>query len=403
LVLYFFTKANWQKIGIQTTLFGALAVIYFFIRSGIVDPNPSSFETLDNSLFAIDGRLDQLSTAFGMIGEYFKLLIVPHPLSFDYSYNTFPEMGWLHWKVLLSLAAIGGLLYWAIKGLKDKDPISFSILFFAITFVVTSNIFFLIGVTFAERLMFTPLLGFCILTSVLLQKYLVKDAKEIPYAFYGILGGILLLFSIKTFTRNFDWKNFDTLFATGIQTAPNSARTQSFYGVINRQWALAASDVNLRNEYLSTSAKYLEKSIETYPSFTETYHHLAQTYEAQNKAPAAAETYKKAIKNDPTYYNSMTNLGILYYNLKDYATAENYLNQSLALAPNVLVTIRTIGLTYEAMGKYDQAIPPYETALEMNHSEEQLMDLGRLNEKMGNHEKAMYYEKEIRKLRGITN
>jgi len=234
----------------------------------------------------------------------------------------------------------------------------------------------------------------------LLHQFLVKDKKSNLNIFYGVIGVIVLLFSFKTFNRNFVWKNDNTLFATGIETAPNSSRTQSFYGKINRDSANLTTNPAQRKRYLETSAKYLEQSIETLPSFTETYQHLALTYEAQNRIQEAENAYKKAIENDPTYFNAMTNLGVLYYKNKNYPAAENYLNQSLALAPNLLVTVRALGLTYEAAGKYDLAIQQFEKALSLRYAEEQLVDLGKIYEKLGNPTKAMEYSEAIRKLRG---
>ena len=400
LVLYFFTKNSFQKIVLQTAAFLVPAFMFLGIRYSIINHDMQSFETIDNSLFAIEGTSGRLATAIGMLGEYFRLLIFPHPLSFDYSYNTFPELSWSSWKVLGSLAKLGVLIYLAFKGLKEKNIISFSIFFFAITFVITSNIFFLIGATFAERFMFVPLLGFCIVVGYLLHKFLINKKQESNTTFGFALGAIVLLFSIKTFTQNKVWKNDDTLFETGIYTAPNSSRTQSFYGVMNYRKAMASKDVNQRNQYLKTSVEYLQKSINTYPGFTETHQHLALTYEAQNQNQLALNSYKNAIETNSEYFPAMTNSGVLYYKMKNYPEAERFLQQALNFAPNNVITQRSMGLVYKAMNQYDLAITHFTNALNLQYNQTHLADLGMLYEQMGDQEKAMMYNQKIIELKG---
>lgn len=400
LVLYFFTKISFDKIAAQTVLFGLIAGVYFYIRGLIIDPDPTPFETIDNSLLAIDSFGGQRATAIGMLGKYFQLLVFPHPLSFDYSYNTFPELSWTNWKVLASLATSIGLIYLTIKGIRNKSIYSFAILFFAITFAITSNIFFSIGATFAERFMFIPLLGFCIAVSFLLQKFFLKEKDQSPTIFYSIVGVILLLYSAKTFNQNNAWKSDDTLYETGIVTAPNSSRTQSFYGVTQYRKALATQDASQKEEYLNTAVKYLKMSTETYPGFTETYHHLALVYEAQNNNPFAINAYKTAIKTNPEYFPGMTNLGVLFYNIKNYTQAENYLQQSLLFAPNNVVTNRSLGLVYKAMNRFKDAEIYLKNALDAQYNDTHLFDLVELYKAMGDIETAIFYDKKIKEFRG---
>ena len=399
IVLYFFTKTSFKKIIIQTGMFGIIAVIYFTIRMSIIDLDPTPFETIDNSLFAIDNFWGQRATAIGMLNKYFQLLFFPHPLSFDYSFNTFPELGWTNIKVLGSLAISIGLIIMTIIGLRKKSIYSFAILFFAITFAITSNIFFSIGATFAERFMFIPLLGFCITIVFLAHHFFLEKRNYSPNTFFGIIGVIVLLYSIKTVSRNAVWVSDNTLYETGIHSAPNSSRTQSFYGVTQYRKALAENNPNKKKELFDAAVKYLRMSTETYPGFTETYHHLALVYEAQNNNPLAIEAYKSAIKSNPEYFPGMTNLGVLFYKLKNYTQAENYLKQSLLLAPNNVITNRSLGLTYKKMNRFKEAEIYFKNALDTQYNDKHLFDLVELYKAMGDIETAIFYDKKIKKFR----
>ena len=368
----------------------------------IIDSNPNAFETIDNSLFAIDSRGTQLSTAIGMLGKYLGLLFFPHPLSFDYSYNQIPAIGWGHWKVWTSLLAYGGLIFLAIKGLKDKHPISFGIFLFGLTFAITSNIVFLIGATFAERFMFIPLLGFCIVLTYLIYELLPKFIGNNQQVLFGIMGIILLLYTIKTFTRNPVWESDETLFETGIHSAPNSSRTQSFYGVMNYRKAMASKDANERKQLMTVAEEYLKKSINTYPGFTETYQHLAAVYEAQNKNQLAIQTYRNGLKTNAKYYPAMTNMGILFYKMKNYPEAISNLKNALNFSPNNVVTNRGLGLAYKDSGQFELAAQHFKKAHESRPNDptylRDLVNLYRFS--LNDIETAIFYDKKVKELRG---
>ena len=402
LVLYFFTEISFQKILTQTVAFGLVAAVYFGIRMGVIDPNPTAFETIDNSLFAIDGRGTQLSTAIGMLGKYLGLLFFPHPLSFDYSYNQIPAIGWGHWKVWTSLLAYGGLIFFAFKGLKEKHPVSFGIFLFGLTFAITSNIVFIIGATFAERFMFVPLLGFCIVLTYLIYELLPKLIGNNQQVLFGITGAILLLYSIKTFTQNPVWENDQTLFETGIYTAPNSSRTQSFYGVMNYRKALASKNANEKKQLMNTALEYLKKSINTYPGFTETYQHLAAVYEAQNNNQLALQTYQNALKTNAEYYPAMTNMGILFYKMKNYPQAIVHLKNALNFSPNNAVTNRGLGLAYKDSGQFQLAAEHFKRASESQPNDpthlRDLVNLYRFS--LNDIDTAIFYDKKVKQLTG---
>jgi len=231
--------------------------------------------------------------------------------------------------------------------------------------------------------MFVQILGFCIAVSFLLKEFFLKEKNQSPTVFYGIVGVILLLYSAKTFTRNAAWKSDDTLYETGIKTAPNSSRTQSFYGVTQYRKAMKETNANKKKDLLDTAVKYLKISTETYPGFTETYHHLALVYEAQNNNSLAIEAYKNAIKTNAEYFPGMTNLGVLFYKLKNYNQAENYLKQALLFSPNNVITNRSLGLTYKAMNRFKEAEIYFKNALDAQYNDTHLFDLVELYKAMG--------------------
>ena len=91
-----------------------------------------------------------------------------------------------------------------------------------------------IGATMGERLIFHSNIGFCIaIAYVLLFIYERVFSKSESQTFevanwgsrtslYGVLIGIGVLFGMKTWERNWDWKNDVTLFLKDVKTMPHS-------------------------------------------------------------------------------------------------------------------------------------------------------------------------------------
>lgn len=400
LALFFFTELKIKRILLMMVPYGIVVLFYFLIRAQIVDPSPQPFGIIDNSLFAINTVSTRISTAISMLGTYLQLLIFPHPLSYDYSYNQIPAVGWGNWRVLLSLGIYLGLIYIAIKNLGKKHPISFGLFLFGITFAITSNLFFLIGATFAERFLFTPSLGYCIIIGYLMVHYLMPDTAKKPLKLFALLGILLVLFSVKTLVRNQDWKSDNTLFSSGIKTAPNSSRAQSFYGTTRYDLALQSSNQAEKDRLLKEAISYFEKSLNVYPGFTETYQHLGRAYEANNEMNKAVESYLEATKIDPNYYNAFNNIAVIYYNQKNYNKALEYFQNAASIAPNNLVVQRGLGLTYEKLNQFDRAIDLFKQNLEEQKTEQHLADLVRVYRTTGDIETAIFYDKQIKAMRG---
>jgi len=78
-------------------------------------------------------------------------------------------------------------------------------------FLPATNLFFYVGFIVAERILYIPSIGFCLLmvTSVrLLLKCYVDKSEKIR----NVLMVLLVLFASKTYHRNFSWKNEEALY-----------------------------------------------------------------------------------------------------------------------------------------------------------------------------------------------
>lgn len=95
----------------------------------------------------------------------------------------------------------------------DKLSNSQGLALLVLPFLPASNLFFPVGFVVAERVLYMPSMGWCLLVAHgwrLLAKRRAKLAA-------GALIFLLLAFSAKTYMRNWDWKTEYTIFASGLK------------------------------------------------------------------------------------------------------------------------------------------------------------------------------------------
>lgn len=95
----------------------------------------------------------------------------------------------------------------------DKLSNSQGLALLVLPFLPASNLFFPVGFVVAERVLYMPSMGWCLLVAYgwrLLAKRRAKLAA-------GALIFLLLAFSAKTYMRNWDWKTEYTIFASGLK------------------------------------------------------------------------------------------------------------------------------------------------------------------------------------------
>ena len=222
--------------------------IYMMMRMQVVtSQSESSDNEVLNNPYLFASPAEKLATEVATTLNYLKLLIFPHPLSADYSYDTIPYKSWGNILVWLSILIHGGMFAGmilcfrrAISGNADASVLglklpasvsrhtaaimSFALAFYVLHLLLVCNIIFDIGATMGERLIFHSSVGFVIILSYLLCTLAARlaPADGGKKALAGIVGVIVILCSIQTIARNADWKNDYTLFTHDIKVVPNS-------------------------------------------------------------------------------------------------------------------------------------------------------------------------------------
>lgn len=370
LLLYYFTSTGLKKIALISLPYIGILAVYMLVRSQVLSSITfeNKMEVINNSLMAAKTGMDRLATEIMMLGKYIYMLVIPYPLSWDYSYNQIPSVSFASVKAILSLlvyVAMGGYAIWGL--IKNKSIYSFAILFYIITMFLTSNLLVKIGSSFGERFLFTPSVGYCMAVPLLLASVIKINPKHAVWnnknTFYGVVGAILLIYTAIVLPRNREWADNFSLFKAGVITSPNSARAHSSLAAAYRDKAENTADVSLKRQYYALSLDEYRKSIVIYDKDPDTYYDMGVSFYEDGMQDSALKVYEKAVAVSPSYTHAYNNMGVICFNKKDFKTAIVYFMKAYEADTNNVQFLENIGGAYQNLGKAEDAIMYYNKVL----------------------------------------
>ncbi len=382
ITLFFFRKLNLiDYIKVMTPLiFGSL--IYFILRNKFAGTGIDMVVTnlLNNPLYGATS-IEKAATIIYTIGVYFKLLVFPISFSCDYDYNQIPIKAFSDIGVLMSSVLIVFLVVMLIINLSKNKILSYSILFFGITFSLVSNILFPIGTIMSERFVFIPSIGFCLVLAYYIVKIVshsvvasdkanAQTLTEFSYLKRGsiplILGALIGFYTIKAVSRNADWKNNMTLFAADVQTCPSSANLNKFYG--NSLVDAAKDSKNKKNQMdtLKMAKPYLKHCLEIYPKYDACFLLLGYVYYMEENYDSAYYYYNLGVQSTPNDAEMAFNFGKTLNKLKRYDEAIAFLKKSIEKDPKQDGAYFNLGLAYTNKGDPDNGLKYLQKVIELN-------------------------------------
>lgn len=393
LFIYVLRENDLKSALMQTLPFVGICLFYLFLRQIILEePNSGVGLLVNNVVWGAKG-MEKLSTELNIWLYYFKLMILPHPLSFDYSYSQFRVESWGNPTVWMCLLLHLALVAYGIYAVLKKQVTGLGILFYFITFSVVSNIIYPLACTAAERFLFTPLLGFCILmvmgVYMLLQKFKVPQTSLILGV---IFGATCLVYSYLTIKRNPVWQNNFTLFESGTFTSPQSFRTHFNLAEMYR----VKGETQKEEASLKKAIESYNRSLEIYNQEANTYYNLGVCYLGVKDTVNSAKSFQQALKLNPKFGQAANNLGVFAFLKKDYTTAKGYFEQAInGGTPDPLSALTNLGATYQNLNDPQNALKYYESALKYGKNNALLDNLRRVHYQLGNIEKSNEYAKAL--------
>jgi len=173
----------------------------------------------------------RILTAFSLWPHYLRLLLFPLDLAADYGPGVlFPAEG-MNAGVLLGLGVLAGAALVVIRDWR-KSParplLALGILWFALTVVPVSNLFFPVGTILAERTLYLPSVGLALGAAGVAQRVGRTGTRQPTWATAAlvlVLGGLL----VRTVLRNPAWES-----TYAVLEALNREHPESHLAFLNR-------------------------------------------------------------------------------------------------------------------------------------------------------------------------
>jgi protein O-mannosyl-transferase len=317
-----------------------------------------------NSFFYSYNFPEKLANALVVLLLYLKNFFIPIQQLYFYGFNQIPVANWSQLNVYLSVLIYSFLILISVLAFKKNREITFGIWFYFITISIYTHLFRTLADTMADRFLFAPSVGLCILTiyglawvlklpipSIKAENFL-KIKETSAHRFKYILVVMAMLLSYKTFTRNKAWKNNYTLTSTDMPSLENCARAHNYYAdnlknklITNFTPEVEANMIHhyRRSIQISKESYYAYIGLATHYNFTKRY----------SQSIALLDTMLSIYPNaaDPHYY-----IGVAYLNTGKTEKAIHHLNISLKLAPQVLNTYYDLSLAYSKNKNFQKAL-----------------------------------------------
>jgi len=217
------SAARW-RVWTQWLLVALVVGGYLFVRFKFVPPQLGASDDLAmNAYAAVDDPLTAVASKIAALGVYLKLMIVPDPLIYSYSFEHMPFVNFTHWKPVLSAVVLLVLAFVGFSAQARRHPIGFLLLFMFGCLFLVSNLAFSVANVVAERLAFHASLGVCGVVG-----WAVARSRSNPIFVLALL--VAGLFGWLAFDRAKDWSDMETLYIADVDKAPNSVVVQGNAG-----------------------------------------------------------------------------------------------------------------------------------------------------------------------------
>ncbi len=340
---------------------------------------------------------ERLGLATQVMGFYLQKCIIPYPMGFYYGYAFFkPSSVYSPASVLITVIFLL-IFITSIYTFRNQQLLSFSLLFFLLSILTFSGIFYPVVGVAADRFAFLATFGWCVfLTNILLliiiDRKAVLNTSPIPTSFIASFLGILLVYSGITFGRNRNWESSITLMGNDIAYLDESAQAHNLYATnlmrysYEKQYEKQAA--NMRIE----ATKEFSKSVAIYPDFLNTWFDLGRSYMALGQIDSAYYCFEKTHRLDSTFSQATLNLARIAMQKNDTSKAVLLYKELIRIDNKALEGYNELSYYYFNSGQPMKSIETNKLALQFNPNwNDAYQNIARVYFSMGDSANAFFY------------
>lgn len=367
LTLWFFKNATWKQLLIVLSTLFAGVILFVKMASVLVANKPNRTPLFwENPLYFDTKFWDRIPQGMHSIYFYLKMFLLPHPLVSYYGYNQVPLMSWssvLVWLVVIFLIVV---MYYVFKNFKSKSIEVYGILFFLISISMFTNIAIPVVGIVAERFSFIASLGLSIVATWAIFKIFKSDVYNIKMKLSSFKTGIyvtvtiiVLLFGIKTYSRNVAWYNSYTLYETDAKVATESAHTYSLLAAAAVQKIHETPSISPQEKQrlANIALKNYKESLRIFPDYITSHNNVGMVYQTFfNKPNEALPHLLRAVELDTGYVEAYFNLATCQAALQQYDLAEKNYLKVIQLDSNFVKAYQSVSALYSYLKQTDKII-----------------------------------------------
>uniref|UniRef100_A0A8B9GSK2 Protein O-mannosyl-transferase TMTC3 n=1 Tax=Astyanax mexicanus TaxID=7994 RepID=A0A8B9GSK2_ASTMX len=303
------------------------------------------------------------------------LLLNPSELCCDWTMGTIPLVeSVLDLRNLATLAfyvLLGTLAYHSLRHSHNSaKTVIMALSLIVLPFIPASNLFFPVGFVVAERVLYVPSMGFCVLVAHGFKSLTYRwGLKKMSWLLMGIL---LTAHAVKTFNRTWDWESEYTLFTSALKVNKNNAKL----------WNNVGHALENQHNY-ERALRYFLQATRVQPDDIGAHMNVGRTYKNLNRSKEAEEAYlvakslmpqiipgkKYATRVAPNHLNVYINLAnLIRANDSRLEEADQLYRQAISMRPDFKQAYISRGELLLKMNKPNEARDAYLRALELDHT-----------------------------------
>ncbi|XP_067998904.1 protein O-mannosyl-transferase TMTC3 isoform X2 [Melanerpes formicivorus] len=281
------------------------------------------------------------------------LLFNPSELCCDWTMGTIPLVESVldvrNVATLTFFGFLGSLIVFSLRYPGDSSKtVLMALCLIVLPFIPASNLFFPVGFVVAERVLYVPSMGFCILVAHGWKKLANKSVlRKLSWVCLTV---VLFTHALKTLHRNWDWESEYTLFMSALKIIPGKKYAARVAPNHLNVYINLANLIRANESRLEEADQLYRQAISMRPDFKQAYISRGELLLKMNKPLKAKEAYLRALELDRTNADLWYNLAIVYIELKDPAEALKNFNRALELNPTHKLALFNSALLMQESG-----------------------------------------------------
>jgi tetratricopeptide (TPR) repeat protein len=297
------------------------------------------------------------------IFSFVKLAIAPVDLNLDYVFS-YPQH-FFEISNLVGLVIIVGLVVFSFFTYQHFRDIFFGIWWFLITLSPVYNLIEIIN-PLAERYLYIPIIGFCVLLMGIFYRLLSKILDRTLYVRIATLIVVIVVSgacATVVVERNRDWRDDFTLWSKTVMQSPNS-------GIAHVGLGRALHERGQLDEAIDE----FQKALKIMPNHFRAYYMLGVLYDQKGDFEKAIANLKKSIDINPLFPDSHYNVALLYHKKGMIDEAIRHYRKVIELVPEDFEARNNLGVAFATKGNLEQALLEWRKVLEIDPSNTSAQD-----------------------------